>query len=103
MLTAASTAVCAWNSAGKLILNKTFSMTYEPKLCGILKDSPLKRTSSNPHVFAVKTLGYPISPDKVIIASLTARLVASPAAQLFRDPAFGACLYVLKLCPSNQA
>ena len=49
------------------------------------------------HKGADKTPGYPISPDIVIIASLTALLVASPAAQLFLEPAFGACLYVLKL------
>ena len=56
-VTAASTAVCAWNSAGKLILKRTFSITYEPK--GWLRDnfSPLNETSSKPHVGADKTLG----------------------------------------------
>ena len=50
------------------------------------------RKGRNPQTGADNTPGYPISPDIVIIASLTALLVASPAAQLFLEPALGACL-----------
>ncbi len=42
---AASAAVCAWNSAGKLILNSTFSITYVPYLRWNLNGRPLKDTS----------------------------------------------------------
>src|SRR5438552_3753330 len=36
-------------------------------------------------------------------ARRTARAVASPAAQLLREPVFGACRYVRSDCPSTQA
>ena len=39
----------------------------------------------------------------ITAARRTARDVASPAAQLLREPVFGACRYVRRLCPSTHA
>ena len=67
-----------------------FSITYVPNVCGNLNGLPLNSTSKNPHVGAVSADGYPISPFSAMIACRTPRLVASPAAQLLREPVFGA-------------
>jgi len=88
--------------------NRTYDQVFgdmgkgnsDPKLCTFGK-----KVTPNHHALAEQFVlldnfycngvlsadGYPISPLRLISACRTARLVASPAAQLLREPVFGAC------------